>query len=189
MKKTVISLLTGATLSTSVFAATNTATANFQWGGVIPEAELITPDVCIDNTGMVDHMNGVLEFSNDGSEIALIDASELSFKVMNNACGEDPEVTEAPVDQAYTYELKQTIVSIGGIPEGDHEWLFIEDEAGKRLSTEVAPISKDAGIQTTLTVNAETTVAEATDAEKYASFDGQDVLVLGVLEVTTTTTL
>ncbi|QLK43879.1 hypothetical protein DR996_00475 [Vibrio owensii] len=182
MKKTAIALLTAATLSSSAFAATNVATANFQWGGVIPVAEIENPDVCIDNTGMVDHMNGVLEFSNDGTNIDLVDASDLSFKVMDNLCGETGEVS-TNVD--YTYQLQNTIVSIGGIPEGDHTWLYIKDEAGKKLATETAPIAKAAGVQTTLTVDTDAAAA----AEKYEQYNGQDVLVLGVLEVTTTTTL
>ncbi len=185
MKKTAIALLTAATLSSSAFAATNVATANFQWGGVIPVAEIENPDVCIDNTGMVDHMNGVLEFSNDGTNIDLVDASDLSFKVQNNACGEDPAITDAPVDVAYTYQLQNTIVSIGGIPEGDHTWLYIKDEAGKKLAAETGPIAKAASVQTTLTVDTDAPAA----AEKYEQYNGQDVLVLGVLEVTTTTTL
>ncbi|MEH0672099.1 hypothetical protein [Vibrio owensii] len=178
MKKTVIALLTAATLSSSAFAAVSDA--HFQWGGLIPPAEFTSPDVCIDNTGLVDHMNGVLEFSNDGENINLVDASDLSFKVLNKACAADAE------EVAYSYTLQTTAVSVGGLTNMDpespiQEWIHVTADNIELVhgvkSTEVA-----AGTSTVLSV-AQDAALPKTDA-LYPELDGQDVLVLAILEVT-----
>ena len=177
MRKTVIALLTAATLSSSAFAAVSDA--HFQWGGLIPPAELTSPDVCIDNTGLVDHMNGVLEFSNDGENINLVDASDLSFKVLNKACAADAE------EVAYSYTLQTTAVSVGGLtnmePESPiQQWIHVTAD-----TTELPHgIKQDAtaGQITTLSV-AQNAALPNTDA-LYPELDGQDVLVLAILEVT-----
>ena len=177
MKKTVIALLTAATLSSSAFAAVSDA--HFQWGGLIPPAELTSPDVCIDNTGLVDHMNGVLEFSNDGENINLVDASDLSFKVLNKACAADAE------EVAYSYTLQTTAVSVGGLtnmePESPiQQWIHVTAD-----TTKLPHGSKQdatAGQITTLSV-AQNAALPNTDA-LYPELDGQDVLVLAILEVT-----
>ncbi|MFN1513097.1 hypothetical protein [Vibrio owensii] len=183
MKKTVIALLTAATLSSSAFAAVSDA--HFQWGGLIPPAELTSPDVCIDNTGLVDHMNGVLEFSNDGKNINLVDASDLSFKVMDNACGKDTDLGPTTSDIAYGYTLQTTAVSVGGLTDMNptspiQEWIHVTAD-----TTELPHgIKQDAtaGQITTLSV-AQNAALPNTDA-LYPELDGQDVLVLAILEVT-----
>ncbi|MFV8439750.1 hypothetical protein [Vibrio owensii] len=183
MKKSVIALLTAATLSSSAFAAVSDA--QFQWGGLVPPVEVTSPEVCIENTGLVDHMNGVLEFTNDGKEINLVDASDLSFKVMNNACGKDETITEAPVDIAYQYTLQQTAISFGGLTETNtaselHGWLHVTaNNTALVQGTKSATV--DAGVSTVLTVAQKGALTAEKDV--FTDLDGQDVLVLAVLEV------
>lgn len=185
MKKTVIALLTAATLSSSAFAATSDA--QFQWGGLVPPAENIVEDACIDNTGIVDHKNGVLEFTNDGSAINLVDASDLSFKVMDKNCVVTADESTAQ-DVDYTYTLKTTAVSVGGITDTDatsplQQWLHVTANNVK-LDHGVTSTVVTAGTSTVLSV-AQTEELADTNA-LYAEVDGQDVLVLALVEITNT---
>ncbi|WP_425669753.1 hypothetical protein ACPSL3_07615 [Vibrio owensii] len=182
MKKSVIALLTAATLSSSAFAAVSDA--QFQWGGLIPPAENIVPEVCIDNTGIVDHKNGVLEFTNDGDKITLVDASDLSFKVMDQNC--DETAATPAKDIAYKYTLKTTAVSVGGITDTDptsplQKWLHVTAD-GTKLTHNVQSGEIAAGVSTVLSVK-QTADLPATDA-LYEEVSGQDVLVLALVEVT-----
>ena len=182
MKKTAIALLTAATISTSALAAVSDA--QFQWGGLIPPAEKIVPEVCIDNTGIVDHKNGVLEFTNDGENIRLVDASDLSFKVMDQNC--DATAATPAKDIAYKYTLKTTAVSVGGITDTDsmsplQTWLHVTAD-GTKLLHNVQSAVIAAGTSTTLSV-AQNADLPSTDA-LYEQVDGQDILVLALVEVT-----
>lgn len=195
MKKSVIALLTTAILSSSVFAevttpetdtSTGVSNAQFQWGGLIPPAENIDKNACIDNTGIVDHKNGVLEFTNDGSAINLVDASDLSFKVMDNNC--DLTAATPAKDVNYSYKLTTTAVSVGGITDTDstsalQEWLFVTDNDGELKHGVTKP--KDAGVSTVLSVAQKAGGLPETDT-LYAEVDGQDILVLALVEVTNT---
>ena len=195
MKKTLIALLTAATLSSSAFAAVSDA--HFQWGGLIPPAEITSPDVCIDNTGLVDHMSGVLEFSNDGTNINLVDASDLSFKVMDGACGVAGAEGSKPdaTDIAYKYTLQTTAVSVGGLANMDpaspiQQWIHVTaDNAELVHGDESADVA--AGTSTVLSVAQDAIHGPLVKGthELYGELDGQDVLVLAVLEVTDITTL
>lgn len=179
MKKTVIALLTATTLSSSAFAAVSDA--NFQWGGLVPPAESIVPEVCIKNTGIVDHKSGVLEFTNDGAQIDLVGASDLSFKVMNNC-------DATGTDIAYKYTLKNTAVSIGGVTNTDitsdlQQWLKVTANTDVLVhddqSAEIA-----AGKSTVLSVAQTKSLVKDDEAELYADLDAQDVLVTAIVEVT-----
>ncbi|WDG11103.1 hypothetical protein PUN50_17715 [Vibrio campbellii] len=175
MKKTIATLAVFSALASgAAMAAESSATANFQWAGVIPALE-VSNGIEIRQAGSTAFNDGILEFSNKAEGIRLVDSSVIAFDVVKVA-----DKTTVP---SYSYTLENMRVSNGGITNDYNKSYFAIGVNGVAQKVGFTGNVTSTGKPTNLNVMTQKDgVAPADEGLKA----GQNVLVQALVSVNAT---